>query len=302
MHINIFSQVSSTNGISRPLQESQIFSIEPICILPLNLIFMAGSTGYIPPHRRKNSAAANASMERQMAAITLQSQASSEQVPSTPTQHSNTVPPFFLPRLVREHYDECCQSRNNDAYLDHDNENHDFSLHNLAWAIQNDVDEKCIERYLTQQNEAVLADMLCQPIQTSWGTRFFPILYFAAERNSPQIVRILCHAGADPSQRITRNGATATGLPLLPYSILTAEYQLSDTTDTVVALLAMGADPHDVPQDMWQDYLKPATKDAPNPSPQPPQPTKPGAPPKSAPRFANRSTSYSATPSGKQHR
>ena len=101
MHRNIFSQVSKTNGISRPLQESQIFSIEPICILPLNLIFMAGSTGYIPPHRRKNSAAATASMERQMPAITLQPQASSEQVPSTPTQHSNTVLPFFLPRLVR---------------------------------------------------------------------------------------------------------------------------------------------------------------------------------------------------------
>ncbi|KAM0805944.1 P-loop containing nucleoside triphosphate hydrolase protein [Usnea florida] len=228
---------------------------------------MAGAGTNIPSPRRHDSAAANASMERQMDAIRQQSQASSKRVPSTTMQNSNTVLPFFLPRVVREHYDECCQARNNDAYLDHDNENHDFSLHNLAWAIQNGVDEKCIERYLTQQNEAVIAGMLSQPIPTTWGTRFFPILYFAAERNSPQIVRILCQAGADPSQRITKNGATATDLPLLPYSILSAENQLSDTTDTVIALLAMGADPHDVPQDMWQDYLKPPTKDAPEPQP-----------------------------------
>ena len=209
-----------------------------------------------------------------MNALALQSQKHSEQVPSPPSskpatnpQHSTTVLPFFLPRVVRENYDTCCQSRTNDAYLDHDNENHDFSVRNLAWAIQNGVDEKCIERYLTQQNEAVIANKLSQPIQPSSNARFFPVLYFAAERNSPQIVRLLCHAGAQPEQRITTDGATASGLPLLPYSILSAEYQLSDTTDAVVALLAMGADPHGVPQDMWQDYLKPPAKDAPKPQP-----------------------------------
>ena len=273
MHGNIFSQLSKTNETSGPLQESRIFPIESICILPLNLIFMAGFGEYVLPHRRINSAAANESLERKMAAMALQPEGSSEQVPSTPSrnaanpQHSTTILPFFLPRVVREHYHVCCQSRSNDAYLDHDNENHGFSLHSLAWAIQNGVDEQCIERYLTQQNEHEIANKLSQSIQTSSGACLYPILYFAAERNSPQIVRILCHAGAKPSQRITKDGTTATGLPLLPYSILSAEYQLSDTTDTVVALLAMGADPHDVPEDMWQNYLKAPTKDAPKPQP-----------------------------------
>lgn len=133
-------------------------------------------------------------------------------------------------------------------------------MHDLAWAIQNGASNKCIERYLTQHNISEIADRLCQSVQL--GTSFFPILYFAAQRNSPEIVRILCHAGATPSQSISLHW-TSNFLPLLPYTILSAEYRLADTTETVVALLAIGASPHDVPKDMWQDYLKAPTKDKP---------------------------------------
>lgn len=164
---------------------------------------------------------------------------------------------------MREHFDKCCHSKSNDAYLDHAKENHGFSLLNLAWAIQNGVGEKCIERYLTQHNEAVIAERLFESVQTALGAPFFPILYFAAERNSPEIVRILCHAGAEPSQSIGGYGDAIFGLPLLPYTILSAEYQLSDTTETVIALLAMGASPYEVPKDMWQDYLRAPTKGKP---------------------------------------
>ena len=100
-------------------------------------------------------------------------------------------------------------------------------------------------------------------MQTTLGATSFPILYFAAERNSPEIVRILYHAGANPAQSIVPYDSTTSGLPLLPYTILSAEYKLVDTTDTVVALLAMGASPYNVPKDMWQDYLKAPTKDRP---------------------------------------
>ncbi|KAL8814672.1 MAG: hypothetical protein Q9223_006121 [Gallowayella weberi] len=41
---------------------------------------------------------------------------------------------------------------------------------------------------------------------------------------------------------------------------MTADYNLSDTTDTLSALLAMGADPYDLPQDMWFDFIKNPTK------------------------------------------
>lgn len=181
----------------------------------------------------------------------------------TDTQQSPTVLPFLLPRVVREHIEKCCNSKSTDAYLDHAKENHDFSVDDLAWAIQNGVDEKCIERYLTQHNESEIAEKLCKSVQTSLRAPFFPILYYAAERNSPEIVRILCHAGAKPSETIKLDDPAIFGLPLLPYTILSAEYKLADTTATVIALLAMGASPYDVPKDMWQDYLRAPTKEKP---------------------------------------
>lgn len=181
----------------------------------------------------------------------------------TDTQHSLTVLPLFLPRVVREHFDVCCIFKSTDAYLDHAKENHDFSVQTLAWAIQNGAGEKCIERYLTRQNESETAERLCQSVQMELGAPFFPILYFAAERNSPEIIRILCHAGAKPSQSTSLYAPAIFGVPLLPYTILSAEYELSDTTETVIALLAMGASPHEVPKDMWQDYLQAPTKDKP---------------------------------------
>lgn len=88
-------------------------------------------------------------------------------------------------------------------------------------------------------------------------------LYFAAKEKSPEIVSILCHAGAKPNKSISLYGSAIFGLPLLPYTTLSTEYKLADTTGTVVALLAMGASPYDVPKDMWQDYLKAPKKDKP---------------------------------------
>ena len=209
----------------------------------------------------RNSTTADSSFERQMASLTMTSQEGHRQVSSTISMI--TALPCFLPKVVREQFDKCCYSNSNDAYLDHAGENHDFSIYNLAWAIQNGVNEKCIERYLTQHYGSVIAEKLGQSVQTTFAGPCYPILYFAAERNSPKIVRILCHAGAKPSQSIDRFGSAFFGLPLLPYTILSSEYKLADTTETVVALLAMGASPEDVPKDMWQDYLKAPTKDKP---------------------------------------
>ena len=76
------------------------------------------------------------------------------------------------------------------------------------------------------------------------------------------MVRLLCHAGATPSQNISLHGSDIF-LPLLPYTILSAEHELADTTEALVALLARGVSPLDVPKDMWHDYLKAPTKDKP---------------------------------------
>jgi Ni2+-binding GTPase involved in maturation of urease and hydrogenase len=63
--------------------------------------------------------------------------------------------------------------------------------------------------------------------------------------------QILCRLGANPDTR-----ADPTNLPLLAYTIYSAEYEVLDTTPTLIALLAAGADPHGVPKGLWQDYLQ----------------------------------------------
>lgn len=73
---------------------------------------------------------------------------------------------------------------------------------------------------------------------------------------------MLCKAGADTNLH-NYSFLLPWGVPVLAYTIISAEYNLSDTTDTVLALLAMGADPRDVPKDMWQDYIKAPRQDTP---------------------------------------
>ena len=120
---------------------------------------------------------------------------------------------------------------------------------------------------MTQSDESNIEEKLWRPVQITSGiASSFPILYFAAERNSAEIVRILCHAGAVPSQEMFVRGSLINDLPLLPYTVLSAEYNLTDTTETVDTLLAMGASPYDVPKDMWQEYLKAPRENVPKQS------------------------------------
>lgn len=146
--------------------------------------------------------------------------------------------------------------------LDHHGSCHSFRLKRLAWAIQNHVDAKCIERYLGVCDRSGVQARLLDPILlTSEGGARYPILFFAAERNSPEIVHMLCKRGATADFR-----AEPSGIPLLAYTIMSAEYSLSDTTDTLVALLAMGANPSDVPRDLWCDYVTSPKNDSRNDS------------------------------------
>jgi len=173
--------------------------------------------------------------------------------------------PFFLSRLNLEHERWCCRNIDPNASLDHALFRHDFSLKLLAWAIQNNANLNTVERYLKYFSQARIEQEFSTELTATDGGRGFPILYFAVERNSPELVRLLCRAGAQPSQRMRPSGIPIVKLPLLAYAILSAEYRLVDTTDTVIALLAMGASPGDVPRDMWENYVKAPTKDVPVP-------------------------------------
>lgn len=71
------------------------------------------------------------------------------------------------------------------------------------------------------------------------------ILFFAVERNSPEIIRILCRAGANPCQNLE-----SLRLPALAYCIFSAEYELCDTIYSLFIFLALGAEPSDLPNDV----------------------------------------------------
>ncbi len=123
------------------------------------------------------------------------------------------------------------------------------------------VNPRCIERYIEKFDPVSLHANLSKLVKVDPGGPSFPILYFAVERNSPEILSMLCKAGADPSQRYVPLGLPAATIPLLAYAVMRAEYDISDTTDSIVALIAKGADPKDVPEDMWHQYLKAPLKD-----------------------------------------
>ncbi|KAI4187866.1 MAG: hypothetical protein L6R41_002528 [Letrouitia leprolyta] len=174
------------------------------------------------------------------------------------TEKPPSILPFFLPKACPWRLNVCCTLTQDDSSLDHLGECQDFNLEALAWAIQNGLTYSCLERYLKIWPESRIKQELCQPIGGIFGSNKFPILFFAVERNSPEVIRVLCRAGADLSQP-----AEPSGLPVLVYCIISAEYELCDTSDSLFALLAMGADPYDSfclltgkTEDMWCDYIK----------------------------------------------
>lgn len=169
--------------------------------------------------------------------------------------------PFFPPLIELPGLHNCCQPSTRDAFIDHARGYHKFSVRVLAWAIQNMVDSGCIERYIETCDPVLLKANIKNLVKAAPGEPLFPILYFAVERNSPEILSMLCKAGADPSQKYRPLDLATAPIPLLAYTVMRAEYDMSDTTDSLVAFVAKGADPKDVPKDMWHEYLKAPLKD-----------------------------------------
>jgi len=174
---------------------------------------------------------------------------------------SPSILPFFIPTIkLDDDLGECSDPRRE---LEHWGLFEDFSLVHLAWAIQKKVDPQCIKTYLDQYGASEIRSALCTWVHISDSEMNCPILYFAAEANSPEFVRMLCKAGAEPNLCCTPFGSRSS-LTVLSYTVLSAEYTLSDTTDTVLALLAMGACPTQVPRDLWDNYLAAPKRDSPN--------------------------------------
>ena len=161
--------------------------------------------------------------------------------------------PFILPKIEPNRVDSCCWSHVRDDLLDHAKESHSPSIQLLAYAIQTLLDPLVIKRYIESFSVSDVSAILSQIVANTYlpGPPYIPILFFAVQRNSPELVRTLCKAGARPEER-----AQPSGMPLLIYTIISAEYESVDHTDTLVALLAMGANPADVPVALWENYLE----------------------------------------------
>lgn len=158
-------------------------------------------------------------------------------------QNAESVLPFYLPQVEPHREDGCCYEYFEEGLLEHGPE-HDFSIDLLAWAIQRDY---CalpfVATYLNKYDKTTLASKLKAHVKWQSAEEFYPILFFAVERNSPELVSLLCSAGASPRDRVM-----PSGLPVLVYCVISAEYGVTDITNTLIALLAAGADPTDVPK------------------------------------------------------
>ncbi|KAL8734004.1 MAG: hypothetical protein Q9166_001765 [cf. Caloplaca sp. 2 TL-2023] len=177
------------------------------------------------------------------------------------TEDVHSILPFFLPEVHPWRLDLCGSLIGDDSSLDHLGECQDFDIEAVAWAIKNGLSLSCIKRYLKRWDASRIRHELGKPVNIVYNetVSLYPVLFFAVERNCPDLVRILCQAGADPAQP-----SKPSKLPVLAYCIITTEYNLTDTTDVLFALLAMGADPCNLPQDMWCDYMKNPKKARPN--------------------------------------
>ena len=166
--------------------------------------------------------------------------------------------PLLLPKIDLADTNYCCSTEALDTSLDHAKDHHVFSLQAVAWAIQSGLSIRSVERYLQKYDPANGARSLRESIISSVTEKelSIPILFFAIERNVPELVRTLCNVGAQVDCQILPYNITA-----IAHAVLSAEYEVTDTTDITITLLAMGASPHGIPHDMWEEPLKAAQKE-----------------------------------------
>jgi hypothetical protein len=120
---------------------------------------------------------------------------------------------------------------------------HTFSVRTLCTAIQKDCTTDAIKWYIqsyqTASTRKVLAD-------GGW-----PALYYAAERNSIDVIKLLIQSGVDAT-----SSNNIYSVPLPGYVIIHGHIKAVDTSAVLKVLLAAGCDPTVIPMDMWANFLE----------------------------------------------
>ncbi|KAF2831746.1 P-loop containing nucleoside triphosphate hydrolase protein, partial [Ophiobolus disseminans] len=128
-----------------------------------------------------------------------------------------------------------------------------FSSKTLCAAIHDKCSLDSIKWYIqSYQTSAKASELLSKD---GW-----PALYYAAERNSGELITVLLQHGAD-----AKSPKTTFSLPLIAYAIIHGHIDAVDTSEVVKLLLAAGYDPTTIPMDMWSKFLE-TPSDTPNPS------------------------------------
>ena len=75
------------------------------------------------------------------------------------------------------------------------------------------------------------------------------MLFYAAERNDVECVRLLIEYGCDVSIN------DVDDVPVLAFAVLRTKFTLRDPVEVVKTLVAFGANPRRIPKDTWVDYI-----------------------------------------------
>ncbi|QIX02150.1 hypothetical protein AMS68_007667 [Peltaster fructicola] len=121
-----------------------------------------------------------------------------------------------------------------------------FSLSTLAAAISDRCSPTAVLFYLQSYPPEPTKVTLNQLVENK-----HPLLFYAAERNSADIVRILLEFEASPEGCDTQN------IPVLAYAIMRSKFTILNPLEVVKTLLARGARPYVLPADMWTNYIRP---------------------------------------------
>lgn len=119
-----------------------------------------------------------------------------------------------------------------------------FNIEAICTALQNNCTMSSLRWYL-QQSKSATSEAEFSEIMKRYGCS---ALFFAAARNSVQVVQTLLEFGADPDVY------ECSRIPLLAFAILYGKNKSIDTSNVVKQLLAHGANPQVIPEDMWIEY------------------------------------------------
>ncbi|KAK3707710.1 hypothetical protein LTR37_011887 [Vermiconidia calcicola] len=119
-----------------------------------------------------------------------------------------------------------------------------FSIGNLAAGIVQGCSVQALKMYLEAFPRSQVEDAI------NWLVKGqHPVLFYVAERNCIDCVRLLLDYGCDA------NACDLNGVSALAYAIMRSKSTVFNPAEVVRMLLAFGATPHSIPSDMWMRYL-----------------------------------------------